>query len=424
MSKLHSDAAFADFLGPELVSGLRAVEIYAPNAIQANAIPLALSGRDLIVCAQTGSGKTLTFLLPILHQLTSGRSSQRGNHALILAPTEQLSLQVVALASKLVASLSSPVELRCMDDSIQTRSSASAPQLWVGTPKWLSENLSFDLKNVAMMAIDEADLLLCVPSAIAGGEDLLREQREKTEELLTAAVGAQLFLAMAHLSNEREEELQKRFPEAQMVGHTGVMVPTLRQCFHYFKGDKDAKLFWVLSEAEKEDTEPSAGSTMIFCSLPSTADRLQGALAERKPNSRPFALHENTPAQDKARIASEFRQGGCEILLTTDMAARGLDFPRVRHVVLFDAPVDATAFVHSAGRTARRGSTGLVTCIIEGGDAAREHIDGKIFHALRDGPQLTFAKNGGQVAVEPQPSHPGQKEPKGRRQRGYAKSAQ
>ena len=79
MSKLHSDAAFADFLGPELVSGLRTVEIFAPNAIQANAIPLALSGRDLIVCAQTGSGKTLTFLLPILHQLTSGRSSQHGD---------------------------------------------------------------------------------------------------------------------------------------------------------------------------------------------------------------------------------------------------------------------------------------------------------------------------------------------------------
>ena len=191
---------------------------------------------------------------------------------------------------------------------------------------------------------------------------------------------------MAHLSNEREEELQKRFPEAQMVGHTGVMVPTLRQCFHYFKGDKDAKLFWVLSEAEKEETEALAGSTMIFCSLPSTADRLQGALAERKPGSRPLALHENTPAQDKATIASEFRQGACEILLTTDMAARGLDFPRVRHVVLFDAPVDATAFVHSAGRTARRGSIGLVTCIIEGGDAAREHIDGKIFSCIAGRP--------------------------------------
>ncbi|CAE7202396.1 RRP3, partial [Symbiodinium sp. KB8] len=419
MPKLHSDAAFADFLGPELVAGLRTVEIFAPNAIQANAIPLALSGRDLIVCAQTGSGKTLTFLLPILHQLTTGRNSQRGNHALILAPTEQLSLQVASLASKLVVSLRSLLELRCMeqDPTMQTRSSASAPQLWVGTPKWLSENISFNLKSVAMLAIDEADLLLCVPSATAGGEDLLREQREKTEELLAAVEGAQLFLAMAHLSNEREEELQKRFPEAQMVGHTGVMVPTLRQCFHYFKGDKDAKLFWVLSEAEKEETEPLAGSTMIFCSLPSTADRLQGALAERKPGSRPLALHENTPAQDKATIASEFRQGGCEILLTTDMAARGLDFPRVRHVVLFDAPVDATAFVHSAGRTARRGSIGLVTCIIEGGDAAREHIDGKIFHALQDGPQLTFAKPGVQATVEPpRPSHPGQKEPKGRRQ--------
>ena len=72
MSKLHTDAAFSDFLRPELVAGLCSVDIFAPNAIQANAIPLALSGRDLMVCAQTGSGKTLTFLLPILQRLAGG----------------------------------------------------------------------------------------------------------------------------------------------------------------------------------------------------------------------------------------------------------------------------------------------------------------------------------------------------------------
>ena len=270
-----------------------------------------------------------------------------------------------------------------------------------------------------MLAIDEADLLLCAPAV---DRDVLREERDKTEEVLAATKGGQcqLFLAMAHLSNEREEELVSRFPHAQQVGHVGVLVPTLRQCFHYFKGDKDAKLLWVLREAEKEDPEPMAGATMIFCSWPDTAERLRRALCEAKPGYKPLALHEGTPLQDKGEIAREFREGSAEILLTTDMAARGLDFPRVRHVVLYDAPVDATAFVHSAGRTARRGSTGLVTCIIEGGDAVREHVDGKIFHALLDGPKLTFAqRDREEVRVEAQA-----KKKSGPRQRGgYAQSA-
>ena len=303
-----------------------------------------------------------------------------------------------------------------MDEAMQTSSPPSAPQLWVGTPTWVQLHVDFDLKSVAMLAIDEADLLLCAPSS---SRDTLGAEREKTEELLAAMEGAQLFLAMAHLSNEREEELVARFPHAQQVGHVGVMVPTLRQCFHYFKGDKDAKLFWVLKEAEKEDPDPLEGSTMIFCSSPETAERLRCALEAK--DLRALALHEDTPAKDKAHVTREFREGSAHILLTTDMAARGLDFPKVRHVVLYDAPVDATAFVHSAGRTARRGSSGLVTCIMESGDAAREHVDGKVFHALQDGPQLSFVAGG---EVKPESHH---KKSQGRRGQGgygsYAKSA-
>ncbi|CAE7536020.1 DED1, partial [Symbiodinium pilosum] len=269
-------------------------------------------------------------------------------------------------------------------------------RLWVGTPQWVHQHADFDLKGV--------DARLSGSFFLKKGQrfeyynshtrrDVLGEERMKTEEIL-AATDCQLLLAMAHLSNEREEELMSRFPKAQPVSHVGVLVPTLRQCFHYFKGDKDAKLFWVLAEAEKEDPEPLEGATMIFCSSPEAADLLRLKLAEVKADYLPLALHEGTSPDEKGRIAREFREGTCQILLTTDMAARGLDFPRVRHVILYDAPVDATAFVHSAGRTARRGSSGLVTCIIEKGDAIREHVDGKIFHALTDGPQLTFAQRG------------------------------
>eukprot|EP00438_Fugacium_kawagutii_P002292 Skav226051 [mRNA] locus=scaffold211:171072:171731:+ [translate_table: standard] len=196
---------------------------------------------------------------------------------------------------------------------------------------------------------------------------------------------------MAHLTDEREEELVARFPGIQQVGHTGVLVPTLRQCFHYFKGDenaKAAKLLWILAEAEKEELEDTKGATLVFSASPANVEHLQAFLAGKRPDIKVLSLHEEST--NTQNVSELFRRGAAEILVATDMSVRGLDFPLVRHVILYDLPVDATAFVHCAGRTARSGNTGLVTCIVEAGDARQGHFDGKTIHSLTDGPQLSF----------------------------------
>ena len=350
-------------LHPELRSNLDAMGIQVPNSIQARAIPLGLAGRDVLVCAQTGSGKTLTFLLPILQRLL-----QAGGLGVVLAPTDQLVQQVATVAQSLVRGL--PIRLGWP--------LGTDPQLLVETPAAMIHQ---GLAECTMLAIDEADLLLC-----SFGDEALRVQREAIEELMATRHSSQLFLAMAHLTEAREAELLSRFPHIQQVGHIGTLVPTLRQCFHYFKGqeeDRQRKLKWILSEAEKEEPDQQ-GATLIFCAATKVSE-LQDFLT-------PWW---SVSSLTEPGAVDRFRSGEIQLLLATDVSARGLDFPLLRHVILFDVPNDATAFVHMAGRTARSGRTGLVTCIVEAGNAAQSRFDGKAIHGLKDGPQLLFGQKAG-----------------------------
>ena len=382
-------ATFKQLVHPDLVRGLQNLGISAPNSIQAKAIPLGLSGRDVLVCAQTGSGKTFTFLLPILQRLME--CSNTGTvSAVILAPTHQLAQQVATVARGLLKRSKKAQQIQLHSDGGGDQGGVAAGcHLFVGTPTMLSKQiLSQDSdSNIHMLAIDEADLLLCESHVHESYLDLLN-QRRAAEEILTRTKSVQLFLAMAHLTDQREEELLARFPRIQQVGHTGVLVPTLRQCFHYFKGGEDgkiAKLLWILAEAEKEELEDQSGATLIFASSPSKVDHLQTLLANERPELKILRLHEECSTD-----VSEFRIGAAQVLVATDMSVRGLDFPLVRHVILYDVPVDSTAFVHCAGRTARSGNTGLVTCIVEAGNAQQTNFDGKAIHSLADGPQLCF----------------------------------
>ena len=388
MAKSLSSWTFKE-LHPDLVRGLQSLSISAPNSIQAKAIPLGLSGRDVLVCAQTGSGKTLTFLLPILQRLLTTEST-----AVIVAPTDQLAHQVAAVAQHLVSSCQKykkngrPIALYSKDFEGPVDASGGR-HLFVGTPTFVSKHMP---SKIHILAIDEADLLLCESQVHESYLDLANQKRA-AEELLGARARSdlQLFLAMAHLTDQREEELLARFPSMQQVGHTGVLVPTLRQCFHYFKGDEDAKkakLLWILAEAEKEELECVNGATLIFAASPAKVEHLQVLLASEKPGYKNLSLQEKSESVQE--VAECFRSGTAQVLVATDMSVRGLDFPLVRHVILYDLPVEATAFVHCAGRTARSGNTGLVTCIVEAGDARQGHFDGKAIHSLTDGPQLSF----------------------------------
>ena len=387
-----------DDLRHSLSTELRIVE---PNEVQNESLPLALGGEDIFVIAQTGSGKTLTFLLPILHQLSnhnnssssSSPSSSREAKAIVIGPTAELLEQHAAIATKLSPSL--------------------VDRIMFKTPKQLLSDLSnnnnkllnsISAQEIQVIAIDEVDAVLC-------GSEFNESIPEISTELLQQLPdGAQYILTTAHLTRAHAKALQKLFPNIATVRQQGgtnqrVLVPTLRQAFHYFSGDISAKLEKleeILQKAQKNNLL-AGHSAVIFCEDEEEVEVvhsfLERSAAIRKIYRAPRKLHTKLSPKERSAALLDFRtsRSDCSLLVTHEIAARGLDCPSVRHVILFDTPTDVTAFVHRAGRTARAGEEGMVTCLVQAGGGLGSFGSGsfgrlKNLHALQDAPKLSFKK--------------------------------
>jgi superfamily II DNA/RNA helicase len=163
-------------------------------------------------------------------------------------------------------------------------------------------------------------------------------------------------------------------------------VPTLRQVFHYFRGDKDQKLLKLLAASPQGN-----GGTLIFCADRQTAEHVHLQLTHALPTiTAPIVLHDQTPNGERAAALDAFRHGSSELLVSTMFAARGLDFPNLSHVCMYDLPEDVVAFVHCVGRTARRGRSGTVSCLVK--SQADVSVYGRFqgHHALLDAKPLRF----------------------------------
>jgi len=326
-----------------------------------------------MVSAQTGSGKTMIFLLPMLQRLSEPVSKRLSNirdghglspEALVITPTIELVMQVVDVASELASALDPCPGVFQLPASNKVDTDNRSPTLLVTTPKQLMAELlsgAVKLDRLQLVAVDEADAVLCgrgnaegSPSADALLSELLGRNHGKS---------LQMLLTMAHLSEVHESELARRFPQAQRVSQSGVLVPTLRQCYHYYRGDRNAKLLRVL-EQSAQDSWLHEGTAIVFCANNKDTEHLHGLVSIVMPVLKPVALNGDLGADARAATLLSFRSGESRLLVATDASARGLDFPLLRHVVLHDVPADVTAFVHCAGRTARRGQPGLVTCLV------------------------------------------------------------
>jgi len=361
------------------------LNVMAPNSIQAEALSLALGGKNVAVLAQTGSGKTLTFLLPILQSVLNreGATFQPDDTsskptAVVLAPTEMLAEQHKYVAEQLLPNLSGLVLF--------------------STPSRFLEDLAnnkVSLERLETVAIDEVDAVLY------GDKD------SSLTPLAASLLGVisketQFILTTAYLTAAQEASLlQRDFVGAAFVkeqvpgGRSGVLVPTLRQCFKYFSGDKEDKLMNVIRGVEQDDWL-SQGCTIVFCGSVSSAEQISSRI-EADFGTSVNLLHDDLTAVSRNAVLAGLRvkqdpddSNSVRIfLICTDIAARGLDVPNVRHVILFDVPTDISGFIHQAGRTARRGQQGLITCLVKTGSA--DYARYSHLHALKDASKLRFA---------------------------------
>lgn len=406
-----------------LVRSLRDMGIARLTVVQEEALALSLGGRDdQIVVAQTGSGKTLIFMLPLLQRLaemaeTMEETAHDANapRALVLAPTAALALQHLSTARNLTKEIPNLVveslaQLDGMNTSGGSAESSSQPSvrmatLLVGTPaQLLGSRLALEaIRNVSMVALDECDALLC------GGnyEDGLSTIGEGLLEALPAS--AQYLLVTAHLTAAHEATLSSRFPAARRLaqatesGRRGTLVPTLRQRFEYLRksADRDQVALRVLRDAS-DDPVLAAGTSMVFCRDAAATERLhkliEGSIPELKPlllasteHDAPIGLTSGLGSDPLSDPLVAFRRGEAKVLICTYAAARGLDFPLVRHVLLRDMPTEVTGYVHCVGRTARRGAGGTVTCLVESNHEAERvrHLMQEV-HALQKAPRIAF----------------------------------
>jgi ATP-dependent RNA helicase DeaD len=330
-------------LSPVALRGVRAAGFEAPTPIQAQAIPILLAGRDLVGQAQTGTGKTAAFALPMIERLDP---DQQAPQALVLTPTRELAIQV----AEAIYTLGRDRSLRVLPIyggqpiDRQLRSLRRGVQVVVGTPGRMLDHLrrgSMDLSHVRLVVLDEADEML----AMGFIEDVEAILQALPAERQTALFSATMPPPIAALSRKYLREPQRLAIEPKQR-----TVSLTRQTYYeVLPAHKKDALARIL------DME-TPGSTIVFCRTRREVDELGESLRARGYLAE--SLHGDMGQPERDRVMRRFREGQADLLIATDVAARGLDIESVTHVSNYDIPWDVESYIHRIGRTGRAGRTG------------------------------------------------------------------
>jgi len=331
-------------LHPNLLRGLKELGFPRPTPIQADAIPPAMAGRDVLACAMTGSGKTAAFLLPILHQLI-GRP--RGStSALVITPTRELAAQILEDLNDLA--VHTPITAASVYGGVgmgpQEHAFRSGADVIVATPGRLLDHFRFPyarLQGLQFLVLDEADRMLDMGFL----PDIRRILRHIPSKRQTLFFSATMPAPIATLTREILRDpaminLQRQ--SAPAVGITQAVYPVPQEL-------KSALLTTLLKRGEIQEA-------LAFTRTKHRADRLakylvrQGVQAER--------IHGNRSQAQRTQALAGFKSGKYQVLVATDIAARGIDVKELGHVVNFDVPTVPDDYIHRVGRTARAEATG------------------------------------------------------------------
>ena len=337
-------------LMPELVRAVADEGYEHPTPIQLEAIPLALAGRDLIGSAQTGTGKTAAFVLPILQRLQAGTRGVL--RALILVPTRELAEQVVTSirAYGRHTHLKGAAVYGGVGMEPQTRALKHGADIVVATPGRLLDHMErghVNFSKLEVLVLDEADRMLDMGFAPDVRKILNALPGERQTMLFSATISPEVdALARRALNGHASVEIGRRAQPADGIEHVIVAVDKLQ---------KRGALGSILK------AKP-AGQTLVFTRTKYGADKLVTFL--RREGIAANALHGDKAQSQRQRTLDQFRTGEAEILVATDIAARGIDVDGIRMVVNFDVPTDPEVYVHRVGRTARAGAQGLALTLI------------------------------------------------------------
>jgi ATP-dependent RNA helicase DeaD len=346
-----SETTFASLgLRASLVETLTTLGYEAPTPVQARTIPPLLAGRDVIGQAQTGTGKTAAFALPILQKIDPER---RDTQALVLTPTRELAMQVAEALHSYAAGIKGLSVLPVYGGAPivhQLKRLERGVQIVVGTPGRLIDVLdrkSLRLDAIRMVVLDEADEMLKMGFI------------DDVERILSTMPGArQVALFSATMPPEVLRIAKKHMPDAERIEieHKTMTAPMIEQRFlNVSEGQKLEALTQIL-ELEEYD------AVLIFRRTKNGAAELAERLAGR--GFAAVAMHGDMKQNEREAVIRRLRAGQVEIVVATDVAARGLDVEQISHVVNYDIPYDVEAYVHRIGRTGRAGRAGLATLFI------------------------------------------------------------
>jgi len=356
-------------LPAKLNQALARMNFSIPTPIQAQAIPLALKGKDILGSAQTGTGKTGAFGIPLIAKLLEDSEAA----ALVMTPTRELAAQVIAALQQMIPTPDIKTALLIGGEAMprQLRQLDHKPRLIVGTPGRINDHLdrgSLKLNNVRVLVLDETDRML----DMGFGIQIERILRHVPDERQTMLFSATLPSNIVKLSGKYMKD-----PVRIAAGSTISPAAKIKQeLIHVTDSDKYTKLV--------EQLEERKGSVIIFVKTKHGTEKLADKL--NKASHRADAIHGDLQQRRRDRVIQGFRDKKFRILVATDVAARGLDIPHIAHVINYDLPQCPEDYIHRIGRTARAGAEGEAVNLLTPADSAKWRAIHRLMNGEEAGP--------------------------------------
>ena len=337
-----------------LMDSIAVINFKTPTPIQAQAIPVALQGKDILGTAQTGTGKTAAFGIPLINFLLKTEKDT----ALVMTPTRELATQVMQTMTSLIGRGNIRTALLIGGDSMQKqlRQMQRNPRLIVGTPGRINDHLkrrTLKLHKTTFLVLDESDRMLDMGFTPQINQ-VLETVPEKHQTLLFSATLANNIVRLA--------ERYLKNPVRISVGSTSTPIDKIKQeTLHVKDGDKYNQLIKEIYNRQ--------GAILIFVKTRRNAEKMVKRL--KYDDHDADAIHGNLRQNKRDKVIKAFRNGHFRILVGTDVASRGLDIPAIKHVINFDLPQLPEDFIHRIGRTARAGAEGSALSFIGGDDRSK-----------------------------------------------------